>query len=390
MEQTMTTDLQQEVLSNICCYSNTPEELEQVSKNLFFPFHFKDNWLDLQDQLWGVEQRPDLILFELNQETTEDFKQIRYLMLKDPELRKIPFIVLSYYPSLRWLKMCKKFEVADYIMLPFADQYLRHRLEKLVSKPNVKNKLPEISWHLPWWKRLMDVAGSAGLLLLLSPVLIIIALLIKLESPGPVFYVSKRAGQGFRIFDFIKFRSMRPDADQLVDAMKDLNQYSNSDEQDKQEDLVLRSKPTDDEHTVLIKDDAYIFEAEQQEEEESSTFFKVKDDPRITRIGQFIRNTSLDELPQLFNVLKGDMSLVGNRPLPLYEAEQLTADEAVLRFAAPAGITGLWQVSKRGKGDMSEEERKQLDIHYALHYNFLMDVNILWRTLPAAIQEEAV
>ena len=84
------------------------------------------------------------------------------------------------------------------------------------------------------------------------------------------------------------------------------------------------------------------------------------------------------------------MSLVGNRPLPLYEAEQLTEDHAILRFAAPAGITGLWQVSKRGKGNMSEEERKQLDIRYALEYNFWMDLKILWKTLPAAVQEESV
>jgi lipopolysaccharide/colanic/teichoic acid biosynthesis glycosyltransferase len=286
--------------------------------------------------------------------------------------------------------MCQKFKVTDYVLLPLAEQHLRDRLEKLVSQPTTESNLPEVGWHLPLWKRGMDIAGASILLLLLSPVLLTIALLIKLESPGPVFYISKRAGQSFRIFDFIKFRSMRPDADQLVDAMKDLNQYGNTDEP-QQDHEVLRSKPSDGQHTVLIKDDAYIFEEEQQQEEEGGgTFFKVKNDPRITRIGQFIRNTSLDELPQLINVLKGDMSLVGNRPLPLYEAEQLTADEAILRFAAPAGITGLWQVSKRGKGDMSEEERKQLDIHYALNYNFLMDINILWRTLPAAIQEEAV
>ena len=104
----------------------------------------------------------------------------------------------------------------------------------------------------------------------------------------------------------------------------------------------------------------------------------------------FIRKTSIDELPQLFNVLRGDMSIVGNRPLPLYEAEKLTTDEFAERFNAPAGITGLWQVTKRGQANMSELERINLDIDYARKLSLSGDIKILLKTLPAMYQKENV
>ena len=121
-----------------------------------------------------------------------------------------------------------------------------------------------------------------------------------------------------------------------------------------------------------------------------AVFFKIQNDPRVTRLGQFLRDSSLDELPQLLNVLLGDMSLVGNRPLPLYEAKQLTKDQISWRFLAPAGITGLWQITKRGKENMSEEERIQLDMEYAIKNSFLYDMKILIGTLPALLQKQKV
>jgi lipopolysaccharide/colanic/teichoic acid biosynthesis glycosyltransferase len=128
----------------------------------------------------------------------------------------------------------------------------------------------------------------------------------------------------------------------------------------------------------------------------NSTFVKIVNDPRVTRVGKFIRNTSIDELPQLINVIKGDMSIVGNRPLPVYEAELLTEDALSKRFLAPAGITGLWQVELRGKGgNMSEEERKRLDNEYADHFkgdsfSFWYDIKLILRTIPALLQKSAV
>lgn len=122
-----------------------------------------------------------------------------------------------------------------------------------------------------------------------------------------------------------------------------------------------------------------------------NAFVKIENDPRVTRVGRIIRKYSIDELPQLINVLKGDMSIIGNRPLPLYEAELLTSDDAIDRFMGPSGLTGLWQVEKRGdSGRMSAEERKQLDIKYAKEFSFTLDMKILLKTFTAFIQKENV
>jgi lipopolysaccharide/colanic/teichoic acid biosynthesis glycosyltransferase len=121
---------------------------------------------------------------------------------------------------------------------------------------------------------------------------------------------------------------------------------------------------------------------------EGPSFFKLSDDPRITGVGSFLRNTSLDELPQLLNILLGDMSLVGNRPLPLYEAATLTTNEFVERFTAPAGMTGFWQIKKRGKAEMSVKDRVDLDIIYARKASPIFDLYIMANT-PAALFQKS-
>lgn len=201
-------------------------------------------------------------------------------------------------------------------------------------------------------KRVVDILLAVILIILLLPVFVIIALAIKFESRGPIFYNANRAGRGFRIFKFYKFRTMEVNADKKINALAHLNQYTG--------------------HTDGVR------------------FFKISNDPRITKVGRFLRNTSLDELPQLFNVLKGDMSLVGNRPLPLYEAATLTTNEFVERFMAPAGMTGLWQIKKRGKTEMSIDERIELDISYARKANLLYDLWIMAKTPAAVFQKSDV
>jgi hypothetical protein len=138
----------------------------------------------------------------------------------------------------------------------------------------------------------------------------------------------------------------------------------------------------------VISEAEYLKRRRQNQEQ---AFVKFQNDPRITKIGRWIRKFSIDELPQLLNILKGDMSVVGNRPLPLYEAELLTTDDYVKRFMAPAGLTGLWQVEKRGQsGRISPEERKKLDIEYAESFNLMLDIKIIFRTFTSFIQKENV
>lgn len=277
-------------------------------------------------------------------------------------LKMIPFIVLSENRNKEGKIKSMKIGIDDFYTDKYKAEDISDRIQFLKEFKKLTVKLepePEINlnhflplFRMPILKRFVDIVASIIGLMLLSPFFLLIAILIKLESRGPVFYVSKRAGTEYKIFNFYKFRSMKIDADKEIDNLKHLNQYN-----------------TDG----------------------NSSFIKIENDPRITKIGNFLRNTSLDEIPQLINVLIGDMSLVGNRPLPLYEAEQLTRDQWAKRFLAPAGITGLWQVTKRGKGgDMSEDERMELDIIYAEKSSFIFDLGILAKTIPALFQSENV
>ena len=183
---------------------------------------------------------------------------------------------------------------------------------------------------------------------------------------------------------------MRPDADQIIDSLLATNQYVKPKKEDEIPEICPKCE--NGEKPIMIMDGRIVCEHYVLSKNllKNISFVKFQDDPRVTKLGSFLRKSSLDELPQLWNVLKGDMSLVGNRPLPLYEAEKLTKDQSVLRFKAPAGITGLWQVSKRGKKDMSEEERISLDNEYALKRNLAYDTRLLFKTIPALFQKENV
>ena len=282
---------------------------------------------------------------------------------------------------------------------------------------NKNNKLE--LFKLPLWKRIFDIIFSLIAIIILSPIFIFVALAIWFEDKGKVFYSQKRAGSNFKIFNFYKFRSMYSDADQRLKEFARLNQYEIVDEEKQTIDffnikisdngIIVDNKTLIDDQTIINDEDIIINNEKVDENNllfgddysvvandfaifqnniKRNSFKKIEGDPRITNFGRFIRKYSIDELPQLFNILKGDMSVVGNRPLPLYEAELLTNDEYIERFLAPAGLTGLWQVEKRGdSGKLSAEERKQLDVKYSKEFNLWLDIKIILKTFTAFIQK---
>ena len=291
--------------------------------------------------------------------------------------------------------------INDTIAPDITTEGLKNKIERIKKRQellyaNDRKKQVVKHFKLPRWKRAFDIVFSSIALVVLSPILLLTALAIRLESRGPVIYKSKRVGSNYTVFDFLKFRSMYTDADKRLKELSAQNQYREEEateplhtQEINQEDLG--NLMIGDEGVMLISDDFIIPETEfanLRNAEQSNAFVKIEKDPRVTKVGHFIRKFSLDELPQLINILKGDMSVVGNRPLPLYEAELLTNDDSIDRFMAPAGLTGLWQVEKRGdSGKLSAQERKELDIRYGKEFSFWYDIKIIFRTLTAFIQK---
>lgn len=187
-------------------------------------------------------------------------------------------------------------------------------------------------------KRLEDICASFLAIVILCVPMLIIGIIVKLTSKGPMIYTSKRVGKDGRVFNFYKFRSMNQDAEQQLETLLDQNEV------------------------------------------EGGVIFKMKEDPRITKFGKFLRKTSLDELPQLFNILKGDMSLVGPRPCTVREYE-LYSEKDKLRLKVPQGLTGEWQVV--GRCETSFEEMVEMDLDYIQNKRgFWYDIGLLFRTIP--------
>lgn len=360
-------------------------------------FHFL-KFASLTDFLSVAEFNKHLfkaVLFESHE--PGDLGQTLKWQLEKAGYGYVPFCVLANDLNAVSARAVLKSGVAEVFKKPVTTESIVTKLELIIStRAATEPPSAAYAYKMPLEKRLFDIAFASLALLLLSPLFLLVAALIRLESRGPVFYYSLRVGTGYRIFRFYKFRSMSVDADKKLGQLKHLNQYGGAKTQTaavtRQCEACAESGAAC--NKALYADNEMWCEKLYKQHlaaQGQQAFVKIKDDPRVTRIGKLIRNTSIDELPQLWNVLKGDMSVVGNRPLPLYEAEKLTTDRYALRFMAPAGITGLWQVSKRGgKGAMSEDERISLDNDYAKSYGLLFDLKLILRTIPALLQKENV
>jgi exopolysaccharide biosynthesis polyprenyl glycosylphosphotransferase len=191
------------------------------------------------------------------------------------------------------------------------------------------------------FKRLLDIVISSAALILLAPLFLVTSALIRLTSRGPALFVQKRLGLNKRIIGVYKFRTMVQDAEKKQAELEHLNEVS-------------------------------------------GPVFKIKNDPRITPIGRFLRKTSIDELPQLFNVLKGDMSLVGPRPLPIRDYQGFNKDWQRRRFSIRPGITCLWQIN--GRSSVQFERWMELDMEYIDRWSVWLDMKILIRTIPAVLR----
>ena len=371
--------------------------IEHFSKQVKESFYHVLTYAKATKIIDKIREKYDIIILFEQTDIQKDILDIEYLRKKYPGIYMVLVMdSLTKEESLQYLKAginnTIPFEAPQEAIESLINFQKRRKQQKI---KDIQKKGENIqTFKLPVWKRCFDIVSSGFALIILSPLLIITAIAIRMENKGAVIYKSKRVGSNYQIFDFLKFRSMYTNADKHLKDYNSLNQYQTD---SIEEDIIWEETPDFEENEneiVLISDDFVISEEayiNKKTQEQKNAFVKLENDPRITRIGRIIRKYSIDELPQLINILKGDMSVVGNRPLPLYEAELLTSDEYIDRFMAPAGLTGLWQVEKRGNsGKMSADERKQLDIKYAKTFSFWLDMKIILKTVTAFIQKENV
>ncbi|MEI7499401.1 MAG: sugar transferase [Bacteroidota bacterium] len=379
--------------------------VRQISNGLaalYWLTNYQFNLFDLDqdtrfDKVYQEEHKIDAIICEFILPGINGL--LFYLKLKlNKVYQKTPFIVISFFRDNGIKQEAFNMGIDDFYHKEININNIYSRIlflnkfkAEYVPKPMSLQDEDMTPYKTPLPKRIFDMVVALSALLILSPFMLLTVIAILVESRGKVYYIAKRVGSNYKIFDFYKFRSMYPDADSRIKDVAHLNQYINESVEVTCSECAKLPSGQNCSPMVYYDGEEICERLANNRRSAKKAFLKIKDDPRITKVGKFIRMTSIDELPQLFNIIKGDMSIVGNRPLPLNEAEALTKKKWSRRFRAAAGLTGLWQVEKRGKkGTMSEEERFALDNYYAEHNSFWNDIKLIFRTFTIFIQKENV
>ena len=381
---------------NVTVMGNPLAAIYWLTDNQFKIFDLdKDTRFDIK---YEEKQSIDAIICELLLPGINAFSFFRRLKL-NKLYQKTPFMVISFFMDYNSKKNAYSLGIDDFYHKGLNPENIYNRIKLLKKfKSDFENKTISVdtnvsfnAYKTPIIKRTFDILLAATALLVLSPLMLLTMIAIRLESKGKVYYFSKRVGSNYKIFDFYKFRSMYPDADKRLKEVEHLNQYIGETVEVTCAECAKLPEGQYCSPLVYYDGEQMCERIANKQRSARKAFLKIKDDPRITKVGRIIRMTSIDELPQLINVLKGNMSIVGNRPLPLNEAEALTKKKWSRRFRAAAGLTGLWQVEKRGRsGPISEEERFALDNYYAEHNSFWGDIIIIFRTFGAIFQKENV
>lgn len=293
-----------------------------------------------------VDTSPDVISGNLSDQSTPylgDLKELASILAQhaiDEVYLTLP--IKSCYEKLQEvIEQCEEQGIPVTLATDFFDiSSLKMRVEHLFQPPTITlYNGPNIDWQFSV-KRLIDVVVAFSVLVTMSPVLMLIAVAVKMSSPGPVIFVQERVGRNKRIFRMYKFRTMIENAEGLQAELEEVNEVA-------------------------------------------GPAFKIQNDPRVTRLGRFLRSTSLDELPQLANVLRGDMSLVGPRPLPVRDVVLFNEHRHRRRFSFPPGLTCTWQIS--GRSGISFERWMEMDMEYIDGWSLARDFAILLGTVPAVL-----
>ncbi|MBA4410114.1 MAG: sugar transferase [Bacteroidota bacterium] len=306
---------------------------------------------------------PDGVICEKNISGDDAFNFFDFWIEQFDNGKKIPFIILDDEKNQETVEKALQLKIDDVYTKPVSAETMISRIlilkkiKPLTHNDSISQFTPQF-YHTPFFKRTFDLLFALLGLLLISPLLLLIGIAIKIESRGKVHSISKRVGTGYWVFDLYNLRSRYSNPDKRFQELSHLNQY-------------LKEA-----HPAYSEKD-------------------VENDPRLTKMGYIIHKTGIDKWLQLINVIKGDLSLVGNRPILLYEAEMLTVGDWNDRFQGPAGLTGLWKIkSHRSYKSLSSEDRKRLDNKYAdiakRKYPFWKDLLIILRTIPAIVQKKNV